>query len=109
MRFAFSTMQLRQQCECQVTAERELGLRAAEELRELLAVLETALSVGELVESQLIDARLDPTGDTLEAVGGFVRIVFGANHTKVPTSHEGVVDWSNVKRIKILRIEARDE
>ncbi len=105
MEIAFETQSLRQLCESETKAQRDLGVRIANDLKRRLADLRAATSVKDLVAGQ--PRELDGTRSRYFAVDlceGY-HIVFCANHTTVPELESGGVDWSRVSRVKILEIE----
>jgi hypothetical protein len=105
LELAFSTRALRTLCENEAAATRELGAKRASSLRRRLADLRAAISVKDLVAghpTQTADSK-----DNLEIdIGAGARLVFCANHSVVPRLTPGNVDWSNVSRVKLLRIES---
>jgi proteic killer suppression protein len=106
LELAFAKKSLRQVCEREANAKRDLGAKIAEKLRRRLADLRAATCVKDLVAGrprELKGARHRQIAvDLCEGFG----IIFCANHNSVPTLESGGVDWAKVSRIKILRIEA---
>jgi hypothetical protein len=84
-------------------AERELGVAVAESLRRRLADLRAATSVSDLIASPPLPLT-DPLQMAIELSDGY-RLVLAANHVSVPMLGSGLVDWSAVTRIKLLRME----
>lgn len=104
MELAFESRQLRDICENEAEARGKLGRTVAETLKRRLADLDAALSPRDLLVGR---PRLGKDGQTMEIdLCDGHRIVFAANHPDNPATAEGVLDWENVKRIKILRIES---
>lgn len=106
MELAFAKKSLRQLCENQAEAKRNLGIGMADKLRRRMADLRAATCVKDLVAgrpSEFEDARRQQFSvDLCEGS----RIVFCANHNTIPLLKSGGVDWSRVSRVKILRIES---
>lgn len=98
---AFSEKALRQLCLSESKARRVLGEQVAQRLKRRLADLSAAESVMDLVAGQ--PCELDNAQMSLALCDGY-HIFFCAN-SKVPFLESGAVDWSHVRRIKILRIE----
>ncbi len=106
MELAFAKKSLRQICESEAKAKRDLGIKMAELLKRRLADLRAATSVKDLVAGrprELEGARRRHIAVDL-CVGS--RMVFCANHNTIPMLGSGGVDWSRVSRVKILRIES---
>lgn len=103
---AFDSKSLRNICENEQEAIRELGPSVSEVLKHRLADLRAALSVKDLL-----------VGRPRELAGGIhhqhmaidlrdeYQMIFCANHPSNPIDENGKLDWSRVSRIKILRIE----
>lgn len=108
MEFAFSTKAFRAVCENEETATRKLGAERADGLRRRLADMRAATNVGELVAGRPRPAA-DSTNRFHVDIADGVRLVLSANHATVPRVNSGRVDWSNVSRVKLLRIEADDD
>jgi hypothetical protein len=105
LELAFSTRALRTLCENEAVATKELGAKRANSLRRRLADLRAAISVKDLLAGHPTQAA--DSKDNLEIdIGGRARLVFCTNHTVVPRLTSGTVDWSNVSRVKLLRIES---
>ena len=105
MELAFDNKSLRQVCENEKKAKRDLGVSVAEKLKRRLADLRAATTVEDLVAGR--PRELDGAHDRHFAVdlSEDHSIVFCANHTEIPLLESGDVDWSRVSRVKILRIE----
>ena len=105
LELAFAKKSLRQLCESETKAKRDLGVRMAEKLRRRLADLRAATCVKDLVAGR--PRELDGADHRHIAIDlcEDYRIIFCANHTANPVVKSGDVDWSRVSRVKILRIE----
>jgi hypothetical protein len=103
LELAFETKELRDICESEAEARRQLGESVAEVLKHRLADLDAATSPKDLVAGR---PRLGEDGGTmvLELCEGH-RLVFTANHPGNPATPTGDVDWARISRIRILRIE----
>ncbi len=105
MELAFDKKSLREVCENEDKAKRDLGVRVAERLKRRLADLRAATCVKDLVAGQPRELDgADHRHITIDLCEDY-RIVFCANHTATPMLESGDVDWSRVSRVKILRIE----
>ena len=91
-------------CESETEAKRILGDAMAEVLKHRLADLDAATSPKDLLVGR---PRPSEDGQTMliDLCEGH-RIVFTANHPYNPIKQGGELDWANVRRIRILRIES---
>ena len=85
-------------------AVRELGVECANVLKRRLADLRAAANATDLVAGNPRQAPRSKEELMLDLVDGCA-VVLAANHTTVPRLGSGAIDWSNVSRIKLLRIE----
>ena len=94
---------LRNVCESDQKAKQKLGRTVAEQLKRRVADLRAAATIEDLVAAP--PHALDGSANlALNLCDGW-RVVFAANHTRVPTVGSGAIDWSAVSRIRIVRIE----
>lgn len=108
LELAFANKSLRQLCESEAKATRDLGGRVAQKLRRRLADLCAATSVKDLVAGRPRELEGVPHRNLAVDLCEGSRIVFCANHNTIPGLPSGKVDWSRVSRVKILRIESVD-
>jgi len=104
LELAFATRELREQCEQETVAHRELGREVATMLKRRLADLLAAETIEDLVVGnprQVIENEHSSIQITLS--DGYC-LVLGANHAKTMIDNIGQPDWSNVRRVKVLRI-----
>lgn len=101
---AFATLKIRSLCECQAKAEREFGFGVAKELRARIADLQAADTAGDLPAGKPRRMTGKPDLFVLDLARGF-RLILRANHSRVPVLQNGHVDWTQVSRVMILRIE----
>jgi hypothetical protein len=104
LEIAFDSLQLRQICESEMAAQRELGSEAAEALKRRLADLRAATSIDDLVAGSPRGLDEGDQGRIGLSLGG-AEIVIGPNHTSNPVTGSGEIDWRRVRRVKILRID----
>jgi hypothetical protein len=109
LELAFSTQDLRTLCEGQADADRRFGEACGSALRQRLADLRAAANTAEFLELVGGRARQDATRRQveIELVNGTVMTI-GPNHVKTPLGASRDVDWSQVSRVKILRLWRRD-
>ena len=107
LELAFKTIRLRTICESKSEATRELGAKVARVLTHRLADLRAARSPVEIVVGHPRELGANGEHMAVDLVGDY-RIVFCANHPKRRSDNSGIVDWSRVSRIKILRIGSGD-
>lgn len=105
MRIAFDTQSLRQLCEQEENANDALGAEEARKLMNRLADLSAAHTVHELVAGR--PHPVDGADEYAVNLGDTSRIIFCANHVTNPVLGNGAIDWSRVRRIRVLRIEGR--
>ena len=99
---AFDTLALRQLCESEAKAKRQLGVHVAAHLKRRLADLRAAGTIMDLIASPPFILGT-PEIMAMELAEGY-RIVFMANHTEPPTLDSGQLDWSSVTRVKVLEV-----
>ncbi len=104
MELAFNSKLLRTICESESRAKHELGDAVAEMLKHRLADLRAATSVKDLMAGRPRTLRGTPLGVMVVDLRKGYRLVFAANHARNPMKN-GDVDWEQVSRIKIIRIE----
>jgi proteic killer suppression protein len=104
---AFSTRKLRSLCESQTKAEGEYGIRVAKELRARLADIREANSVLDLPAGRPREIDGNPHKHYAVDLADGYRLVLCINHSKVPLLKSRRVDWANVSRIKVHRIEVK--
>jgi hypothetical protein len=103
MELAFETPGLRRICESDTEARKHFPQSTAEALQDRLADLRAATSASDLVAgSPSMDAR--PPGQIRFGLEGGYELVCTANHPRPPFTDSGLVDFSRVRRVKVLRI-----
>lgn len=102
MELAFETMALRDICESEKRAKQELGAAVAAQLKRRLADLQAAKTIDEL---PVVRPKKNSNNCVVALSPGF-QLVATSGHAKSPALSSGKVDWSNVTRLKLLRIEA---
>jgi proteic killer suppression protein len=101
---SFNSRKLRAICEYREKADEIYGEQVAHKLRDRIADLRAALNVYDL-----------PFGKPIALNNGFKKhcqvkintkycLIFSSNHHQKPLDENGNIDWSKVKRIKILNI-----
>jgi len=109
LELSFHNKKIREICEDEDIAKAELGPVIAKELQSRLADLAAATSILDLATGKPGQIPGTPWPDyKLELINGH-RLVFSANHPKIPLSKEGLLDWLKVNHIKILKIETHYE
>jgi hypothetical protein len=102
---AFSTLKLRSLCENQAKAERQFGYKVAKQLRARLAELRAVDTVHELPAGRPREVAGNPHKNYAVNLADGYRLVLSANHIKVPVLENGTIDWAQVSRVIVLRIE----
>jgi hypothetical protein len=104
MELAFETPRLRHVCESDTEARKHFPQCMAEALQDRLADLRAATSAADLVAGRpSMDGR--PPGQIRFGLEGGYELVCTANHPRPPVTDGGLVDFSRVRRVKVLRIE----
>jgi len=105
LELSFANRFLRQLCENEITAKRQLGDEASQIFRRRLADLRAVASVTDIVIGKLqFNEDSKPAEISMEICDG-CRVIFCPNHNATPELATGNVDWKKVTRIKIMRIE----
>ena len=108
LELAFETRWLRTVCESESEAAQEFGPEVAEALRHRLADLRAATSPRDLVAGRLRPLKRTDENLLVVDLNDNYRMVFCSNHPKRQSKKSGRIDWSNVSRVKILRIKIED-
>lgn len=102
---AFRTRELRDICEKEANAVDALGADAAGALKRRLADLRAATSIEDLVAGKPM-ALHGPDEERMSVpLTENCRLVLSANHRHHPRLEDGNVNWSQVRRVKVERIE----
>ena len=102
---AFKNLDIRSLCECQATAERKYGFAVAKQLRARLADLREVDTVLELPAGGTREIPANPHNNLAVNLADSYRLILQANHSEIPVTDTGMVNWSEVSRVMILRIE----
>lgn len=103
MILAFDTLRLREICEDEAIARTLLEPNAVELLIERLADLRAAETIFALPVGS--PAVTGSQGERLTiSLGNRCTMIWIANHSKLPLSEIGTVDWKRVTRIRLLSI-----
>jgi toxin HigB-1 len=92
---------LKQLCEVQASAERQLGPLSAKKLRIRLAALEAADRVTDLVAGNPHPLHGDRDGQFALDLAGGLRLVFSPAHDPCPCRRDGGIEWSQVTTVCI--------
>ena len=102
MILSFASKSLREICEDEEPATRQLAKNVTRSLRHRLADLEAAGSVRDLIAGY---PRKRKSSDNYQVtLADDVCLEFAANHVRNPVDKNEEVDWSRVNRIQIVRI-----
>lgn len=108
LELAFAKKSLRTLCEDEVRARRVLGDELASALRRRLADMQAVSSVRDLVTGQPRELGSGRAGYIAVDLCFGYQLVFCVNHSAIPMQ-AGSIDWSRVKRIRIIGIESKHE
>ena len=106
MEIAFRTKALRTLCMSKEAMDQRYGAEGGALLRVHLADLRAAEQLGDLPWLPLLssDSKRSRT-EAVVVMGAGLKIVFRANHREPPRTADGGIDWFQVERICIQRIE----
>jgi plasmid maintenance system killer protein len=105
MEIAFQSLSLRSVCVSEAKSIGLYGVDVAQSLKRRLADLRAADSIDELSAWNI--AEVPGSGGaamSLELAGGY-RLIFRANHSKMPMEADRKPSWSNIMRVKLMKIE----
>lgn len=108
LELAFAKKSLRTLCEDEIRARRDLGDELASALRRRLADMRAASCVRDLVTGRPRGLRSGRAGYMAVDLCNGYQLVFCVNHSAIPMQ-AGSIDWSRVKRIRIIGIESNHE
>ena len=104
MEISFDTLDLRNLCEVQSSAQRALGNETADFLIRRLADIRSADTIDDVLAGR--PRRLpDGTGRVAIDLGTDYHLLLCANHPQNPLCVDGCPDWSLVRRVKVVAIE----
>jgi len=101
LEISFKNNRLRDVCQQEVKARKELGDICARKLRARLSELEAASNVTELVAGSPHTLTRDRLGQFAVSLAGGVRLVFEPANNPIPRLNETSVDWSKVTIVSI--------
>ncbi len=105
---AFATRQLRDICEKEASAVDAFGVAGVGALKRRLADLRAANSVEDLVAGRPTQLDGADAGQLSIPLTKNLRMVLSANHPHNPTTENGDINWAQVRRVKLQRIERPD-
>ena len=104
MELAFNSKSLRTLCESEETARHKLGTEVTQKLKARLEDMQAAANVSELTVGAPRVVRDGIQQHIVVSLGEGYSIEFATNHVSNPRTSSGDVDWSKVRRIRILTI-----
>lgn len=105
LEIAFQTRELRDICEKEPNAVDALGMDTAGALKRRLADLRAANSIEDLVVGKPTALHGPGEGRMAISLTENYRLVLSANHRHHPLTEDGDVNWPQVRRVKVERIE----
>jgi len=100
----FADEKLRQLCNVERVAKRQLGEKNAQKLRSRLADLDAATRVTDLMAGRPHPLKRDRLGQFALDLDAGCRLVFEPANDPVPLRHDGSTDWSRVTSVRIVYI-----
>ncbi|KAA3609685.1 MAG: hypothetical protein D8M58_21580 [Calditrichaeota bacterium] len=107
MEIAFKSKKLRDICQNELTAKKELGYKVSTKLKHRLADIRAAGTIFEIVVGNPREL-LESKSNYIMDIGENYIIRFSANHVNNPRTSDQKIDWKKVTRIKILSIEENE-
>lgn len=109
MEIAFETKELRDLCHHEAVSSANLSTSAAEALKKRLSDIHAADWIGEILAGRPRKGRWK-TNECyfFELDDGFVLAVI-PNHLKQRLNNDGQIDWSTVRRVKVVYLGERNE
>ena len=104
MKITFKNKHLKDICESNKKACRELGKECAKKLMRRLADMNAASVVKELVAGSPHALKGDRQGQYSLRLQGGNRLVFEPNHINVPLTKDGSIDWWKVSKVRVIFI-----
>lgn len=101
MKINFGNKKVRNLCERQDTAKKELEVACARKLRSRLSDLEAAGCITDLVAGNPHPLKGNRTGQFALDLTGGLRLVFTPDHSPCPIRSDGGIDWSQVINVCI--------
>jgi hypothetical protein len=105
LEISFETKALRTLCEDEEAAIEALGVNLSNRLRSRLADIDSAENFHEIPAGFPRIKKIEEEDTLLIDIGEEKSIYLLPNHTSVPVTGAGVVDWNRVTRVKIMAIE----
>jgi len=103
MIIAFDSKKLREICEDDAVAVKELGSPAAEALRQRLADLRAAESIRDLLVGNPRTSGAENATLTIDLTAA-ARTIWSQNHTTPPRTSLGDIDWERTGRVRLVEI-----
>mgnify|MGYP001810691420 CR=1 FL=1 len=104
MEISFKDKKLKELCEQESAAQRELGKNMARKLKARLADLIAAANVSELQAGRPHPLKGDRVGQFALDLVHPQRLLFEPAHETIPRLEDGGIDWSQVTQIYIIWI-----
>lgn len=101
MHIEFSSVDLKELCESERRAVRELGRPCAKKLFARLADLYAAENVSELIAGRPHPLKGDRAGQFAVRLEGGKRLVFSPANEPLPLDGNGALEWRRVTRVSI--------
>jgi hypothetical protein len=101
MELAFETVGLRRLCESDTEPRKRLPGTAVDELQDRLADISAAMSASDLIAGEPAFDSRPPGGISFSLEGGYQLVCVG-NHPVSPLTDSGLVDFSRVRRLKVV-------
>lgn len=105
LEIAFDTKALRTLCEDTRAAERRYGQEFAKALQRRLADLRATPTLMDLPFAVELPARPDINATCSIRLLGDAFIILRPNHSKTPMDDANAIDWSKIRRVKVMQIQ----
>ena len=108
MELAFKSKYLRALCESEKKADKTLGIKVTKKLKARLEDIQAAANAVELTVGNPHIVNSGTQQHMVVNLDEGYSIEFSANHISNPVTPSGTMNWSKVRRVKILTIRKSD-
>lgn len=109
MDLCFATKRIKSVCERSGKAYSVLGIAAAEALHRRIADLMAAKTIYDILLGNPRLVQNASGGKMAIDISEEYILIISANHTTNPLTSDKRVDWTRVRRVKVLKIEGKDD
>ena len=108
LEISFDTLDLRNLCEVEASAQQALGNETAGSLKRRLADIRSADTINDVLVGRPHELP-DGTGRVGINLNAAYRLIVCANHPHIPLSADGRPNWSLIRRVRVVAIEKHSD